>query len=127
MGCKVARPFAAVARRVGGVGFAIRPPPLRNSFQAVTPLAQSLLPSLALKMEAEMREYFAGGGSVISLLHLRLLRGGNESLGFGTRQQKAFNSSTQRGRKREIRAREHLFLEQRRVVSRRRRVSTGIG
>ena len=97
MGCKVARPFAAVARRVGGVGFAIRPPPLRNSFQAVTPLT----PSLALKMEAEMREYFAGGGGVISLLHLRLRRGGNESLGFGTRQQKAFNSSTQRGRKRE--------------------------
>ena len=124
MGCKVARPFAAVARRVGGVGFAIRPPPLRNSFQAVSPL---LVLSLTLKMEAEMREYFAGGGSVISLLHLRLRRGGNESLGFGTRQQKAFNSSTRRGRKREIRPREHLFLEQRRVVSRRRRVSTGIG
>ena len=81
-----------------------------HSHVAVSPF----LHSLALKMEAEMREYFAGGGGgVISLLHrrrlhLRLRRGGNESLGLGTRQQKAFNSSTQSERERDTSERASL-------------------
>ena len=86
-------PPASLAAVVSGVGFAIRP--LSNSFQAV---ARAVAVSL-LKMEAEMREYFAERRHLLRRRRRRFSsRGGNESAG------KAFSSST--GREREIRARE---------------------